>query len=78
MHPAKLKAEISMAESSGAIIADELKVSHTAVSNVIHGRSRSQRIEKRIAEVIGMDCNILFPPSKNTVRRTPEQMQRSA
>lgn len=78
MHPAKLKAEIAMAKSSSAIIADELNVSYASISNVINGKSRSKRIEKRIAEVINMDPKVLFPPTKTTVRRTPEQMQRSA
>lgn len=53
MHPADIKSELAKKDFTAAIIADELGVSRTAVSSVISGRSKSARIAKRIAEIIG-------------------------
>ena len=47
--------------TSPANLAREANVSRAAVSSVIHGRTRSERIERMIAEICGRTLPELFP-----------------
>lgn len=53
--------------TSPANLAREAQVSRAAVSSVIHGRTRSERIERMIAHICGRSLPELFPAwySKN-------------
>jgi lambda repressor-like predicted transcriptional regulator len=68
MHPEDIKAELRKAGSSQTRIARTLKVSHTTVAHVIHGRTKSRRIALEIARVTGKSLDDLWPgryPPKN-------------
>ncbi len=62
MHPEQIKADIRMAGTTPAVIADELGVTRTTMSTVIHGRCTSARVQGRIAEVIGKSVDEIWPP----------------
>jgi len=42
-------------------IADELGTSKTNVYQVIHRRSRSKRVEQKIAHILGINCQDIWP-----------------
>lgn len=63
MHPEQLKADIRMAGTTPAIIADELGVTRATVSQVIHGRSVSARIQGHISEIIGKPIEAIWKPA---------------
>jgi lambda repressor-like predicted transcriptional regulator len=69
MHPEQIKASIRMAGTTPAIIADELGVSRTSMSQIIHGTGRSQRIEQRISEVIHKPVSSIWPNRKTSLVR---------
>lgn len=77
MHAEEIKATIRMKGITPAVIAQELGVTQQTVSGVIHGKGKSRRIQKRISEVTGISIETLWPPQP-LMRRTSEQMQRSA
>jgi len=77
MHPADIKAELEKKNVTAAAIADELGVSRTAVSNVIKGTTRSDRIRKHIAQVINKSVNSIWAPTPS-LRRTSAEIRRSA
>lgn len=64
MHPEQIKADIRIAGSTPAFIADELDVSRATVSQVIHGRGTSARIQKHISKIIGKPISQIWPPRK--------------
>jgi plasmid maintenance system antidote protein VapI len=43
-------------------LADRLEVCQSAVSHIIHGRRRSERIARAIADELGMSVEQLWPP----------------
>ena len=61
MHPEDIKAAIRKSGSTSAEIAYALGVSRTVVSYIIHGRSNSARIARRICEVTGLTAEQLWP-----------------
>jgi transcriptional regulator with XRE-family HTH domain len=61
MHTADIKAAIQKSDFTQTQIAEEMGVSKTAVWLVIHGRSHSLRIAKRISEVTGHSIDDLWP-----------------
>lgn len=64
MHPAQIQAALKMRGVTQAQIAKttgERELSKTAVYQVIQGRSRSKRIEMRIAEITGLRLADLWP-----------------
>jgi len=61
MHAEEIKAAIRMSGTTPAVIADELQVSKTTVSTVIHGRCVSNRVMQRIADVIGKPVEKIWP-----------------
>jgi len=69
MHPEQIKAAIRMNGTTPARLADELQVTRTTISQVIHGKSVSARIQGRIAEVIGQPVAVIWPPQPSLNRR---------
>lgn len=61
MHHEKIKAEMRIAGKSPAALARELRVSRTAVSSVMAGNAKSQRIADAIAKTIGRTAHSLWP-----------------
>lgn len=61
MHAEEIKAAIRMSGTTPAVIADELDVSRTTMSTVIHGRCVSARVMQRIADVIGKPVEDIWP-----------------
>lgn len=71
MHPEEIKAAIRMKGTTPSVIADELEISRTTVSQVIHGRGVSARVANRISEVLGLPVAKIWPAVRPTlVRRT--------
>ncbi len=65
MHPELIKAELKVAGWTQAELARELDVSPSFVSSVIHGRSRSARVQRTIAGLIGRRQAQVFPEPKD-------------
>ena len=61
MQPPFIKAELTVRGWPPTRIARVLGVSRSAVTRVIHGQSRSQRIAGRIARVVGKPAAELWP-----------------
>lgn len=61
MHPAEIQFALKRLGTNQARIAEECGVAANTVSAVIHGRTRSQQIERRIAEVTGIPEAQLWP-----------------
>ncbi|MGK2899979.1 MAG: helix-turn-helix domain-containing protein [Burkholderiaceae bacterium] len=61
MHPEQIKAAIRMRGTTPKTIADELGITKTTVSIVIHGRGVSARVARRISEVTGLSLQTLWP-----------------
>lgn len=61
MHPAQIHAALKMRELSQAEVARMCDVTRATVHQVIHGRSRSARIERRIAAATGLPLAVLWP-----------------
>ncbi|MCA0175192.1 MAG: helix-turn-helix domain-containing protein [Proteobacteria bacterium] len=70
MHPEQIKAAIRMAGTTQARIADDLGVSHMAVSHVIHSRSESARVKHAIAATIGRSVDQIWAPRQTPLRRS--------
>jgi len=69
MHPELIKAQIRMAGSTPALIAEELGVCPSTVSHVIYRRGRSARVAQRIAQITGIAEDVLWPPQKALQRK---------
>ena len=61
MHPVDIRAALIKAGTSQAGIAEQLSVSHNAVSLVVHGRTKSSRIARAIAKATGISIHVLWP-----------------
>jgi lambda repressor-like predicted transcriptional regulator len=61
MHPAEIQAALRLNGFSQVDIARELDIKPNTVSMVINGRSRSEKIEKRIAEATRLPLAKLWP-----------------
>ena len=53
MHPEQIKAEMRMKGVTPAMLCDELGLSRSMITHVIHGHARSKRVEERISQIIG-------------------------
>lgn len=69
MHPEQIKAEIRMRGTTPAQIADELQVSKSAVSMIISGKGKSDRIASHISKLIGLPVASLWPEKKVSLQR---------
>jgi len=77
MHPEEIKAAMRMRGVTPTALADELKVANSSVSQVISGRTVSDRIQKRIAGIIGKPVATIWPPKERPLlRRTKAAMAR--
>lgn len=74
MHRIEIQAAMRMAGTTPAMLCDELGVSPSSVSQVISGHIRSERIQKRIAEIIGKPIEQIWPIQPR-LRRTKEQIE---
>ncbi|MCH4591379.1 helix-turn-helix domain-containing protein [Achromobacter xylosoxidans] len=61
MHPELIKASIRMKGTTPTALAAKLKVAPTTVFEVISGRTRSARIERAIADLVGQPISVLWP-----------------
>ncbi|NOU53125.1 transcriptional regulator [Pseudoalteromonas sp. JBTF-M23] len=61
MKPNEIKQAISNKGYSLSMIADALKVAPSAVSNVVNGNARSERIAKAIAKLLEKPLKSVFP-----------------
>ncbi|CUI99544.1 MULTISPECIES: helix-turn-helix domain-containing protein [Achromobacter] len=61
MHPELIKASIRMKGTTPTALAAKLKVAPTTVFEVISGRTRSARIERAIADLVGQPVSVLWP-----------------
>lgn len=52
MHPEEIKAALRIKGVTLAALAEELSLSRSMVTQVIHGYARSKRVEDRIAEIL--------------------------
>lgn len=59
--PAKIKYALALRDYQQTDVARECRVEPNTVSAVIHGRSRSKRIEMRIAAITGLALAELWP-----------------
>lgn len=69
MHPEEIKAAIRMKGTTPSAVADELGISRTTVSQVIHGRGVSDRVATRISQVLGIPKASIWPDAKPTLMR---------
>lgn len=69
MHPEQIKAVIRMKGVTPAVLAEEMCVAKSTMSQVISGRSVSARIRERIAQVTGLPVEVLWPPTGKPVLR---------
>ena len=53
MHPEEIKAALRMKGMTLTVLAEEVGVSRSMVTHVIHGHARSSHIMDRIAKIIG-------------------------
>lgn len=60
MHHELVKAHLKMKGYTIAAVARELGITGPAISRVLWG-ARSRRVEKRVAEIIGLDLAEVFP-----------------
>lgn len=61
MHPAQIKAALTIAGYRQTEVAQELGVAPTTVGAVINGRSRSKLVEERISALTGLPLAELWP-----------------
>lgn len=69
MHPEQIKAQIRMRGTTPAAIADEFDITPQAISCVIRGVSTSERVQDRIAELIGKPVDQIWKPKKSLKRK---------
>jgi lambda repressor-like predicted transcriptional regulator len=70
-HPEEVKAALRMKGVTLTALADELGLSRSMVTQVIHGYARSQRVENRIAEIIGKPVSAIWAPKPSLRRGRP-------
>jgi transcriptional regulator with XRE-family HTH domain len=61
--PVDRKVELLRAGITQASIAEKLGTTKASVSKVLSGKRRSAPIEAAIAEALGLDPRVVFPPS---------------
>jgi|DewCreStandDraft_3_1066083.scaffolds.fasta_scaffold00874_4 transcriptional regulator with XRE-family HTH domain len=64
MRPEEIKARLILKGITQAEIARRLKVSRGAISQVISGRERNQRIRKAIARALGLKVSDIWPEER--------------
>ena len=74
MHPEQIKAAMRIAGVSPSALCDELWVAASSVSQAISGHIKSQRIQGRIAQIIGKPVSEIWP-NQITLRRSRAQIE---
>lgn len=74
MHPEEIKAAMRIAGTTPAMLCDELQVAASSVSQTINGHIKSQRIQKRISEIIGKPIEVIWP-NQVVLRRSRAQIE---
>ena len=69
MHPEQIKAEMRMKGVTPAMLCDELGLSRSMITHVIHGHARSKRVEERISQIIGKAISDIWATHKPRLRR---------
>lgn len=80
--PAKIKYELALHDYTQADVARECGIAPTTVGAVVHGRSRSRKVELRIAAITQKPLAELWPqwhgPDAHRRRRKPTTTSRAA
>lgn len=74
MHPEEIKAAMRIAGTTPAMLCDELQVAASSVSQTISGHIKSQRIQKRISEIIKKPVEVIWP-NQVVLRRNRAQIE---
>lgn len=61
MHAEEIKAAMRMRNKTPSMLASELSISPSSVSQTIHGAIKSPRIQQAIAEVLGLSVSEIWP-----------------
>jgi len=61
MHPEEIKAALRMSGWTQVMLADDLNVSRSSVTQTIVGGSRSARIQQRISDILGKPVKAIWP-----------------
>lgn len=69
MHPEEIKAALRIKGITLTALADDLGKSRSMVTHVVHGISRSKKIEERICQILGKPRDAIWK-TKPTLRRT--------
>lgn len=75
MHPEEIKAAMRIAGTTPAMLADELEVAPSSVSQVIAGLIRSKRIQLRISQIIGKPVDVIWPKKTAVLRRSRQKVE---
>lgn len=79
MHPEEIKAALRIAGITPAMLADELQVAKSSISQTISGRIRSERIQTRISEILKKPVSVIWPGAVRLQRsRAQIEAQRRA
>ncbi|UJB63602.1 helix-turn-helix domain-containing protein [Acidovorax sp. YS12] len=68
MHPEEIKAALRIKGITLTALAQELGLSRSMVTHVIHGHARSERVEQRVAQAIGKPATALWAAPKRLRR----------
>lgn len=63
MHSEQIKAAMRMAGTTQAMLADELNISRSTVTQVLNGTGKSARVMARVSEITGIPISTLWPNS---------------
>lgn len=78
MNPELIKAALRMKGVTPTVLAEEMGVARSTMSQVISGRSESSRIKERIAQITGMTVSEMWPPTGRPVLRRTRVPQKVA
>jgi lambda repressor-like predicted transcriptional regulator len=74
MHPEEIKAALRMRGVTQAMLADQLRVAGSSVSQAISGTIKSGRIQGYIAQIIGKSIREIWP-NQTRLRRTRAEIE---
>ena len=69
MHPEEIKAALRIKGVTLTALAQEMELSRSMVTQVIYGYARSNRVEERIAQILGKSVSTLWALPKPVLRR---------
>jgi lambda repressor-like predicted transcriptional regulator len=78
MHPEEIKAALRMKGVTLTALADDVGVSRSMVTHVIHGYARSAHVMERIAKIVGKPVGAIWAQPKPVLRRTKPITARAA